>query len=173
MSYKKNKRHGISNILRIGIASLCIYMTASSIGNQDTKNFVLRNIEKAGILTHDTSFMLEQVEEITGIETEGNEDFAIFYAVMNNPNLSDDEKELLYSCSDLIRENPYMNKKNTYYTLENLKIEYVERDYSYDESVKGIDKNETQTIQIFEPKETAHKEIIIHELLHSILIIKN
>ena len=159
MSTKKNEKNGLSKIVRVGILSLCVYMTASFFGKQENKDFVLRNLEKTGIITYDTSTTLNQVED---------NDFSILDAVMNNPYLSDDEKELLYSFSDLIRENPNINNKATYNTLENLKIEYIERDSKYDETIKGIFMNETNTIQIFEPKETVQKEIVIHELIHSI-----
>ena len=169
MSTKKNKKHGISNALRVGILSLCVYATASFLGKIDSNSFLLRRLERTGIISQDTDYMLEQVEENIGMETDGNSDFTIFYAVMNNPYLTNEEKELLYSFSDLIRDNHYLDLNETYYTLENLKIEYVERDTTkYDEIIKGIFSNETKTISIFEPKEIASKEIIIHELIHSI-----
>lgn len=123
-------------------------------------------------LIGDYKLMNNSITENTSIECFNNEEENnnndIFLAVLNNNKLKDQEKEILYNFSDLVNDNPIINKDKTYNILKTLDIIYITRPSNYDEKVRAIYSNKDNVIYVFEPEENDNSKIIIHEFIHSI-----
>ena len=87
----------------------------------------------------------------------------IYISVNENSNLTEEEKEVIFSLNNLLEENPYLDIKTAKENLSTLKIVY--KPELKKNNVLGIYDPETNTIEIYED---INNETLIHELLHCI-----
>ena len=93
------------------IIMMMIYAALTHCSNEDINLNRDKSNELAG---SNIESMLEEVEQITGIETSNNDNLVIIHAAINNSNLSDEEKAIVYSFADIINDNPYIDSNSAY-----------------------------------------------------------
>ena len=159
MTGKKKK---LKDLARAGILSLCIYTSLTLVGDSP--------VHLVGYKTtpEDIKIMLDCVEEQTSLDTEQNENMILFYHVLENNNLSEKEKNLIYELSEMIKENPYIDVNLSCRALRNLRIVYKERPEEYSNTVVAIYSSEDNEISVFTSREDVPREILIHEIIHCI-----
>ena len=156
----------IKKFIRGTEITLCIYVGFTGLANYKsndaTQYKLMRDIDD------NPKYILAQVKDHTGIETNDNPNLVLIHAIMNNNKLDDEEKEYFYKLLDLISENPYIDKKATYNHLHDLDIVYTKRPAEYDETVLAIYSESENVVKVFESKDSFNEEIFFHELVHSI-----
>lgn len=100
------------------------------------------------------------------IEEDFKDEYALLSAVMENDCLTDSEKDIFYSFIDIIKDNPYIDREETYHSLRNVEVSRKCRPYMYDKSIQGVYSHELENIGIFE--EDQDNLILIHEGIHCI-----
>ena len=157
-----NKNNILSYIMSGVVLSTSIFIGATMQGDNYKEN-----TQKLYQSSNDISDgdMLKEVESHLGIKVR-NENYKVFHAVIHNENLDDETKELIYSLEPIISENPYINGKIVYDEFKKLRIEYVQRPSNYDESTLAIYSKKDHKISVFQSKDKANKEILLHELIH-------
>lgn len=161
---QNNKK--LKNIVRGTVVSLCVFAGLSSISGNITKednNYVLMKI-----IDNNPKYILQEVEDYSGIDTKDDSNLVLIHAIIKNDKLDETEKNYFYELSDLICENPYIDKKKTYEQLHDLDIVYTNRPEEYDDSVLAVYSPTENTIKVFENKDNFNKEIFYHELIHAI-----
>lgn len=70
--------------------------------------------------------LLDELEEEIGtdIPSSAEEDYLLLTAIMNNEDISDEDKKIFYSLIYIILDNPYLNKEEVYDKWSYLKIYY-------------------------------------------------
>lgn len=155
----------VRKVVRGTALSLCLYISLSASTNgiaQDDKYVLMKNIDE------NPKYILEQVEDSTGIETENQNNLVLLHAIINNNKLTEEEKSYFYELVDIIAENPYIDKQKTYESLQDLDIVYMKRPKEYDETVLAIYSETDNTIKVFEKRNDFNKEIFYHELIHAL-----
>ena len=105
----------------------------------------------------------EEVSTALGQPVKEKDNAIIIGAAIENDNLTETEKETIYQFTDLLNDNPYLDKTNAYNNFEKLDIIYdSEADYGKD--VMGVYINYDNEITII--KESDDKGTILHELVH-------
>lgn len=152
-------------ILKTSFATIALYIGLSAFSKTGALDYTLQKIDK-NFSSDRRIEMMQEVEDEIGIDSEDNENIAILYAVMQNDQLEDWEKDLLYGFDELIKDNPYISLRSAYKALENINIEYTKRPSGYSESVLAIYSTENNTITIFQEKDKVNIDILRHELIH-------
>lgn len=109
--------------------------------------------------------MEELVSETVGEEITINNNSIVLDAVIENENLTESEKEFIYSYKNLLEDNPYLDKTNAYNNLKKLDIIY-DKNADYGKDVMGVYINTDNEITIIE--DTPEKGTISHEVIHCI-----
>ena len=94
------------------------------------------------------------------------DDLLLFKAIMDNKNLSDEQKSFFYEYSDLIMDNPYLNREQVYDDFLKLNISYCERPGNLDESVEGTYNHFIKRISVYE--DDINYDVLRHEGIHAI-----
>ena len=105
------------------------------------------------------------LEEETGKDNLDNERDLVLLGAIDNPNLTDEEKETIFKLIDLIEEMPYIDKKMAYANLKELEVTYNNKivnnnlgiyDYKGNKIIINLDFDE--------------KDVLLHELIHSLFV---
>ena len=157
---KQNRGHG-------GAFYFVIFMMIySALTRCSNEGFNLNRDKSNELAESSITQMLEEVENVTGIETDNNDNLVILHAAINNSNLSEEEKAIIYNFVDIINDNPYIDRNSAYKAIGNVDIYYVERPDGTNETIMG-DFNYTQDIiNIYTESDTIKRDTLIHELLH-------
>ena len=157
------KKNTLKQIGKIGLLTLTISTTISLLGDQD---YHIRY----GIPTSTEAFqtMLEEVEEKTPVTTDSNDKARVFYYVMENPNLDESEKAMIYDLANMLKENPNLNPDLAGIALKDLRISYGESNNQYQDSTIAIYSSYDNTIHVFRRKEEVPSKIMVHEIIHCI-----
>lgn len=107
----------------------------------------------------------EEVSKSIGKEIKESDNTIVLGAVVNNKNLSEEEKQIIYEYDDLLEDNPYLVKSTAYNNLEKLDIIYDEN-ADYGKDVLGVYIQGDSEITVI--KENNNKDTIHHELVHCI-----
>ena len=109
----------------------------------------------------------EEVSETIGKEIKESDNEIVLGAVVNNKNLNEEEKQIIYEYDDLLEDNPYLVKSTAYNNLEKLDIIYdKDAGEEYGEEVLGVYIQGDNEITII--KENSDNDTIHHELVHCI-----
>ena len=114
--------------------------------------------------------VLNNVENSLGydVETSKEDDYLILNAVLENENLSDEEKYLFLQYGDMLYENPYLNREKAYRNLKDVRIDYnAVRDMS-DLSIVGEYDYADNVINIYDDTQAVKG----HEIIHCIYNVK-
>ena len=160
----RSKRFRISN-RTILILIVILFLSKNELRERFTNNNIYKNNQLL-ISAEEKNELLQLLEENGIINTITNDNFLILNAVIENPNLTAEEKTFLYQFQDLLEENPYLNKEKVYEALRNVDIIYSQREKNLNEEVVGIYILQNNQIKIF--SDNKKKETIIHELIHCI-----
>ncbi len=145
------------------IIMMMIYAALTHCSNEDINLNRDKSNELAG---SNIESMLEEVEQITGIEASNNDNLVIIHAAINNSNLSDEEKAIVYSFADIINDNPYIDSNSAYGSIGNVDIFYVPRPDGTSETILGDFNFNKDIINIYTESDSLKRETQIHELLH-------
>lgn len=149
-----------------------IYVTCLSVLFATYSPFLLKkryNIYEGQNLTIDktaaTNIISNLEDELDKSISSSNVDsYLLLDAVSKNTKLTIEEKEHFYDLVNIIKDNPYLNKEETYTNLLNLDIEYVENRREIDGEWNPFSYH----IKIDNNLEDAReKEVISHEIIHS------
>ena len=127
---------------------------------------------KLTITEEDKDKLYSLLEEETELEiTDDNDNILVLSGVVDNPNLSESEKETIYKLVDVIKENPYLDKRSAYENLKNLDIVYTTKDKDDKSTYTGIYYRNENKIEVF--NEEDKNDILIHELIHCLFTNNN
>ena len=173
---KSKKRKLIGGILSTffvasaisGIINVCLS------DNPENKNYYIENLfsgnsYSSNVTSDQIDLIIDNLEEKLGCEiVEANEDeYCLLNAILENPNLSKDEKNQFYNSIDLILENPYINKEDVYHAFSYVDVEYHSGDYG---NIYGNYDYTKNLINIYDP---AGGNTLSHESIHCIFSNEN
>ena len=146
--------------------SLCIFagLSATTDSISQTNN----NYSMVSKIDNNPEYILDEIEDYAGIETNDNYNLVVLHAIINNNRLDEEEKAYFYQLVDLISENPYIDKKMTYDSLYNLDIVYTGKPNEYDDTILALYSENENLIKVFSKREDLNKEIFLHELIHTL-----
>ena len=159
----------LKDVSKLVIASSLI----SSLVTFGSVKFVLQkgysdniyNNNKIKITEEEMEELFELLEEESGQENINDERDLGLIAAIDNPNLTDSERNVIFKLIDLIEEMPYINKEAAYANLKNLEILHVSEDK---DSTLGQYNYLNNKIYIYE--KDPDNDILKHELIHSLFI---
>lgn len=157
---KNNKSGGGAKYF---IIMMMIYAAISHCSNE---NISLNRDKSNDLAGSNIASMLEEVEQVTGIETSNNENLVILHAAINNSNLTDEEKNIIYCFADIINDNPYIDKNSAYNSILNVDIFYVDRSDGTNKTIMGEYSFRDDIINIYTESDAIKRDTLIHELLH-------
>ena len=169
---KKDKEERRKNIqialLTLGTVALSLSALISLCNRYPLSQYQSKNYfkqEKLIAKEEVVDSLMQQLEEGTGLDIDYEDSSnLLLYAIYQNENLTESEKELLYQFSDLICSNPYLNKEEAYESLENVAFCYVDRPEGKDTSVLGEYNYKENKIYIY----SYQKDVVTHEGIHCI-----
>lgn len=111
--------------------------------------------------------VISNIESELGISIDEDfEEYCLINAVLDNPNLNEEVKDVFCNVVNIIRDNPYINKEAAYHSLLNVEVLYKNRPFSFSKEVEGVYVEEYESIGIF--KDDPDYRILIHEIIHCI-----
>lgn len=170
---EKETKERLKNIKNLTISSVIASLIFSA-GYTGYNNFVVNkdygyniyNNKELKISEEEQNELVSLLESESGISNIDNERDLILTAAINNPNLNENEKQMIYSLVDLIEDNPYINKKTAYANLRDLDIIPNAERKDVDECTVGRYIPQNNTIELYE--EDVDNNILRHELVHCI-----
>lgn len=162
------KNNFMKQILKTSFASIAVYVGLTTCSKTGALDYALQKIDK-NFTTDKKIEMMQEVEDSTGIDSEDNENVIILHAVMENENLRELEKNILYTFDELIKDNQYISLRDTYKVFEDIDIRYIERPSNYKDTVYGVYNTEDNTVYMFQENDSINIDILRHELIHSLL----
>lgn len=116
----------------------------------------------------DVDKMISGIEEELGVKIadEDYDTYCLLNAILENENLSDEEKEVFYRVDKVIKDNPYINKEAAYKSLLNVDVSYKKRPLVFDKTTEGVYSSEYESIGIF-VKDPEYR-VLLHEIIHCI-----
>lgn len=164
-----NKKNNlISQVLKTSFATIVVYIGLTTCSKNGVLDFALQKLDR-NFRTDKKIEMMQEVEASTGIDAEGNENIIILHAVLENDKLEDWEKNILYTFDEMLKDNPYINIRESHNAMEELDIKYTNRPSEYKDTVYGVYSPEDNTVYIFQNEGEVNKDILRHELIHSLL----
>lgn len=163
------KRERLKTIRNIILTSAAVSIIANSgmkiVLNRDyvhniynSKNLKVSELEKEELF--------KMLEEESGLENLDDDRDLILTAVIDNPNLTEEEKQIIYKLVDIIEDNPYINKKTAYANLKKLDIKHIDRDKNVSDDINGAYLPINNEINIY--VEDDDYTILLHEIIHCI-----
>lgn len=172
----KTTRKVDKKILKKLVANIMLYTSIYSsvflLGDYKLSTKNLENETRIETLQNEDDY-LKELAINTSLSPYEKDNQVVFHAVLKNEKLDDNEKELLYNLSDVVSDNPYIDKVAVYNRLKDLDIEYVERPESYNDSVYAIYYYKDNKVYVFNNEENVNLKIALHELIHSIFTNEN
>lgn len=104
-----------------------------------------------------------ELSEVTGTPIM-EDSLLILEGAVENTNLTEDEKKIIYSLTDVISDNPYLDEKEAYKSLRRVDIVYPDRGKDFAEDVLGTYNYTEELIRIFE--DNKNHDTATHELIH-------
>lgn len=141
---------------RTFIVSSVLYLLSQLFSSGD--NYVINRQSKIGQPMFNTTTQEQSIDY-------SNE---VVLSAMYNNSLSNEEKMLVASLSQMISENPYIDKDRAKQQLSEIEIEYTKKDSRYRDSIAGLYDYNTNTIKMFSEKEKTSKRNVAHELVHGV-----
>ena len=174
----QRKREVIKEIKKRIIITLFVplYITLIS-GSYFTIKKELNNIYKNNTLKTSLAPKLKsKIEDELNITIEDDEieEYSLINAILDNENLNQEQKqEISTELVKIIKDNPYINKSETYQYLLNLNINYIDRPDNIDDKTLGVYhhdqllNNYQGSISIYNK---GYDNVLEHELIHCLLI---
>lgn len=153
-----------TNFILGALAASTVIWLGEFISNYNNRNNIYRNNEI--VINEEEQEKLEKiVSEATGKEVTIDDNSIILSAILNNDKLDEKEKDMFYKVTDLLEDNPYIDKENAYRNLQDIKVVY-DPTADYGENIVG-------TYLIFQNKiviisDNKNNTTLFHEIIHSI-----
>lgn len=114
--------------------------------------------------------MISNIEEELGITIDGEDydSYCLLNAILENENLTDNEKNVFCRAQKIIKDNPYINKEAAYKSLLNVDVSYKKRPFSLNNNTEGAYYPDYESIGVF-VKDPDYR-VLLHEVIHCILI---
>ncbi len=94
------------------------------------------------------------------------DDYALLNSILENKNLTDEEKQIFSSISKMIEDNPYLDKEEAYNSLLQVKVCYTERPERVDPNTWGEYYYRLKKIFIYQEDEDYG--VLKHEIIHCV-----
>ena len=125
-----------------------------------------------------TNIILNKTQKNIGIITSNiaradtmDEDVSLLDAIEQNENLTREDKDLIDTLEQLIIEDEYLDINQAKRALRTIKINYnVEKPIGVADSTKARYNEGTNIIDVYESSETINKDLLRHEIVHSIYV---
>ena len=116
----------------------------------------------------DLDGIITNIENVLGITIDDDfkDEYCLLNAVLENPNLSDTEKDVFLRLENIIKDNPYIDKEAAYHSLLNVEVLYKKRPLSLKKNVEGVYVDAYESIGVF--VEDPENRILIHEMIHCV-----
>ncbi len=153
------------------IFSICVFIQCAPWLVSKKMSFYNKNIysgNELNISDDELHSIIDVVEEQLGstIDEEYYDDYCLLNAIIENKNLTDEEKNIFYGAIDIIKDNPYINKEAAYKSLLDIDVLYTEHRPFFVNSADGIYNSMFKKIGVFEEDE--RHLILRHEMIHAI-----
>lgn len=135
---------------------------------ESNKNFF--SGRELNISDAELSRLVVSLEKDLNIDLDDNPNSLFLYAILNNDNLTEEEKEILYQYQKMLEDNPFLDKEKVFKALKNVDVEYTIRPDHYKDTVCGDFNYQTDTIRIFQ--EDKKKGVFTHEGIHCVYMNK-
>lgn len=158
----KKKNNTIKGVIKkIVPGTLALYIGITLISSSNATNIILNKTKKnIGIIT----------SNIARADTM-DEDVSLLDAIEQNENLTREDKELIDTLEQLIIEDEYLDINQAKRALRTIKINYnVEKPIGVADSTKARYNEGTNIIDVYESSETINKDLLRHEIVHSIYV---
>lgn len=142
-----------------GVLALCLTLSSCNVKEEN-----IYDDNELTITADDIAMINEELEEELNMTIDSNdESYLILSAIMNNDNLTKEEKELFYNLFYVVEDNDkYINKEELYKNWINIDIKYPNK--KINESLCGIYYINENCIKIYDNKESTKN----HEGIHSV-----
>lgn len=107
---------------------------------------------------------IEELQDETGKNTTDEETLFILNGAYENDDLSNDEKALIYDFNELLDDNPYLEKENSYEKLKDVSFLYYGDDENGLNGTMGKYLSDSNTIKLY----SNEKYVKTHEIMHCI-----
>lgn len=121
------------------------------------------------ITEEEANELLQMLEEESGNYNLDDEKDLVLCAVLENHNLTDTERKMVFKLVDLIEEMPYINKRMAYANLKKLFIKHHdESEDFYGRAILGQYSYFANRIDLYGKYANNSEDVLIHELIHSV-----
>lgn len=152
---KKNRN------FRIAPGTIAIFLGISIFNSINSSSDI--NINKNNTIPNIT------ISNIFDLKDE--KDVDVLSSLNENNNITGEEKNKIRLLSDMIDENPYLDRRQAAHALKKLKIEYnCQRPENLNSTVKATYSNTDYTIRVYDSKESTSDEILLHETVHALFL---
>ena len=158
----KKKNNTIKGVIKkIVPGTLALYLGITLISSSNATNIILNKTKKnIGIIT----------SNIARADTM-DEDVSLLDAIEQNENVTREDKDLIDTLEQLIIEDEYLDINQAKRALRTIKINYnVEKPIGVADSTKARYNEGTNIIDVYESSETINKDLLRHEIVHSIYV---
>lgn len=158
----KKKNNTIKGVIKkIVPGTLALYLGITLMSSSNATNIILNKTQKnIGIIT----------SNIARADTM-DEDVSLLDAIEQNENLTREDKALIDTLEQLIIEDEYLDINQAKRALRTIKINYnVEKPIGVTDSTKARYNEGTNIIDVYESSETINKDLLRHEIVHSIYV---
>ncbi len=167
---KKTDKINLKSLSKIMIATAFVsYLIGDGSARFVLEKYNTKNIfnnKNLKVSEEEANKLYQLLEEESGNYNLEDERDLILTAAIENPNLTESEKKIIFNLVDLIEEVPYVNKRVAYANLKNLTINYCAN--VENNGLFGYYDYTNNEIIIYYDNE--NHDILMHELIHSIFI---
>ena len=164
MKKKNNIRYFKNNLMVVAVTASIVVGLGEFIKLYNSKDNIYRD-NRLIISEEEQDNLEEQLSAATGKKITVEDNSIVLGAILNNENLEEKEKKLFYKVTDLLEDNPYIDKENAYKNLQDIKIIY-DPTADYGKNIVGtylVFKNEIVIIN-----DNKDNTTLFHEIIHSI-----
>ena len=170
------KKKKIKQAIKVASATILLSFILVKYEKEAYINNIYENNELS-ISDEEAEKLYQKISKETGENVVENERVLVLNAIIENPNLTTEEKEQLYKFYDLLVENPYLNKEEAYTSLKQVKVSQKKEqapkvkggNKQKDYFVEGSYNVKSHKVKMYIPKtDSEYLETLYHEFIHCI-----
>ena len=151
-------------IYLIGLGTALVSMQLIDLYNN--RNNIYRH-NRLKLDKEESKALSEELTIVSRRKITEDDNALVISAVLENDNLTEEEKEYIYNLVDLLNDNPYLDKTYAYKNLREVDITYgITPDKDYRKAVIGTYTDELNKIEIIDKE--YRDETMYHELIHCV-----
>ena len=167
-SEKTNMKKVCSLCISTALITCLVTMGSIKFKLEKYDNSNIFNDKNLKISEMEADELFSVLEEETGRDNLDNERDLILMAAIENPNLTEAERETIFKLVDIIEEMPYIDKRMAYANLSKLDICYW---YGLVDDSYGDYNYNANKINIY--SDNKNNDVLLHELIHSLFLNMN